>query len=112
MIGAGYEPKRRGLERFVGPLSAGPAIGGAFILLDLVEVLAGLTGVVAGDAGAAEAFGGQADGAGDGLDREITEAVGAELLGHPLLRGRRDPPPGRSMNGVANSSLLRDMSMP
>ena len=40
---------------------------------------------MAGDAGAAEAVGGEADGTGEGLDGQIAEAVGTELIGQPLL---------------------------
>src|SRR5215475_2068745 len=69
------------MRRLVG--TPGPVAGcGRF---DLVEVLPGRRGVVAGDAGAAEALRREADRAGDGLDREVAQALGSEFPGQALL---------------------------
>src|SRR5205823_10078054 len=62
---------------------------------DLVEILAGRGRVLAGDAGATEAFRREADGARDRLDREVAEAVGAQLPGHLLLRRGGDTVAGQ-----------------
>src|SRR5262249_55720786 len=64
-------------------------------VFDLVEVLAGWGGVVAGDAGAAETLRREADRTRDRLDGEVAEAVGAQLPGHPLLSGGGDPALGQ-----------------
>src|SRR5262245_31265998 len=58
---------------------------------ELMELLAGGSGIVPSEAGAAQAFFRQADAASDGLQREIEEAVGAQLGGHAVLLGLGEP---------------------
>src|SRR5260370_36095572 len=87
-FGAFLRDKWRGLRQLVGAMRA-CGRGGLWVLLDLVQVLAGRCRVVSRDASAAEAFGRQADGARDRLDGKVTETVGSELLGHALLRRGR-----------------------
>ena len=57
---------------------------------DLRQALAAGGGIFAGDAGAAEFAGVQADRPGDGIDRQIAERIGAELGRHFGLDFRRD----------------------
>src|SRR3954453_18558982 len=51
--------------------------------VDLVEFLPRRRRVVAGDAGAAEPVGGQADRAGQGLNRQVAETVGPQFGREP-----------------------------
>src|SRR5207247_1620155 len=67
----------------------GAAGGGAVARAqrELVELLAGGGGVLAGDAAAAQVGGVQADAAGDRLQGQVGERVGAQVGGHEgLLR--------------------------
>src|SRR5206468_10544039 len=62
------------------------AVGRTMIVEDrqLVELPAGGGGVFAGDTGLAKRIGFQADAAGDGIDRQIIQAIGAKLAGHSV----------------------------
>ena len=65
-----------GLRHFVG---AAGAVGFADVVQgDLIELLAARRGILAGDAGLAELIAVGRDGAGDRLDRQIAERIGAQ----------------------------------
>ena len=77
-------------RRLVRASSVGATMRATTAVFDLVKMLAGHAGILAGNAGAAEAIGRKTDGPRNRLDGQVAQAVGTELLGHTLLRFRRD----------------------
>ena len=74
--------------------------------VDLVESVAGRGGVGAGDARAAEPLGRQADGAGQGVDRQVAQAIGPQRLGQALAKSGQVPAQLRLLMNVRVARLV------